>query len=217
MARNNHPRFRQARQLARKQGQRPPYDRVLIVCEGRKTEPLYFDDIRRQNSLPSAHVRVLPSGFRTEPRQVVDFAEQEFLRTRAYERVYAVFDRDTHLTYHDALIRATALNGRYRNDEGRPVRFGAVVSVPCFELWLLLHFEDTQAFWNHRETIERLTQHIPSYEKGMTGVYALVEPHLDVATERARRLRARFVAENGTDPFTSVDELVEFLRAIRRP
>lgn len=47
--RDNHPRERRARALKRKKGSKPPYDRVLIVCEGRKTEPLYFNDIRMQN------------------------------------------------------------------------------------------------------------------------------------------------------------------------
>ncbi len=49
MPRDNHPRERRARALKRKKGSKPPYDRVLIVCEGRKTEPLYFNDIRMQN------------------------------------------------------------------------------------------------------------------------------------------------------------------------
>ncbi|OPY61749.1 MAG: hypothetical protein A4E57_04133 [Syntrophorhabdaceae bacterium PtaU1.Bin034] len=31
-----------ARDLARKKATRAPYERVLIVCEGRKTEPYYF-------------------------------------------------------------------------------------------------------------------------------------------------------------------------------
>ena len=111
MPRNDHPRFRKAQQLARKTGTRPPYDRILIVSEGAKTEPLYFEDIRKQNSIPSAHITVLPSELGTEPRQVVDFAEHHFLKTKAYERVYAVFDRDDHRTYRDALVRAAMLDG----------------------------------------------------------------------------------------------------------
>lgn len=217
MPRDNHPRTRQARQLARKRGTRPPYPRILVVTEGTKTEPLYLEEIRRQNSIPSAHISIMPSELGTEPRQIVDFAEQTFELTRSYERVYAVFDRDDHRTYHDALARASTLDGRLRNEERQPVRFMAVPSVPCFELWLLLHFEDVQAFWHRSETVEHLKRHIPNYEKGANGIYGLTEPYLAVASQRAQRLRARFAAHTGTDPFTNMDELVELLRSIRRP
>ena len=144
MAKNSHRRSRRAQEMARKRGKRPPYDRVLIVCEGEKTEPLYLSDIRIQNRVPSAHIRVLHSKYGTQPRQVVDFAEDTFSETKEYDRVFAVFDRDKHQTYHDALTRAAALNGKLKNDERKLVPFVAVPSVPCFEFWLLLHFADVQ-------------------------------------------------------------------------
>ena len=40
MARDNSPKIRQRAHLARKHNQRASYDRVLIVSEGSKTEPL---------------------------------------------------------------------------------------------------------------------------------------------------------------------------------
>ncbi|WP_211252780.1 MULTISPECIES: RloB family protein [Acidiphilium] len=187
----------------------------MIVCEGKKTEPHYLEDIRRQNSIPSAHVKVLPSALGTESRQVVDFAHRTFLETRSYERVYAVFDRDSHLTYCDALDRAAALDGKLQNDERKPVRFVAVPSVPCFELWLLLHFEDVQAFSHRTETFSRLKRHIPGYEKGSRGIFGLTEPQLDVASARAQRLRVRFDAREASDPYTAMDELVALLRNLR--
>ena len=58
MVRDNHPRERQARKLARKQGQRAPFERVLIVCEGSKTEPLYFQELRAYHRLNTAQVVV---------------------------------------------------------------------------------------------------------------------------------------------------------------
>ncbi len=36
---------RRGKQLQRKVPKRKPYDRVLIVCEGEKTEPIYFEDL----------------------------------------------------------------------------------------------------------------------------------------------------------------------------
>jgi hypothetical protein len=215
MPRDNHPRERQARALARRKPKRPPFDRVLIVTEGCKTEFLYFEDIRKQRRISSAHFDVLHSKFGTEPLQIVDFAHKQFLQSKEFECVFAVFDRDTHGTYFDALARVRVLDKKLRNDAGKFVRFFAVPSVPCFELWLLLHFQDQFAPLHHSEAIQRLKQFIPTYNKGAT--YALTEPKIEEAIKRAANLRRQYTADSGTDPYTDVDTLVARLRAIRLP
>jgi hypothetical protein len=194
---------------------RPPYPRVLIICEGEKTEPLYLDDIRISNRIPTTHI-VIAHGGVTEPRQIVDFAEREFKARRTFDYVFAVFDRDQHLTYLSALDRAVALDGTLRNDEGKLIPFKAIPSVPCFEIWLLLHFEDVHAFWHRAEVYQRVRGYIPGYEKGSRGVYALTEASLAQASQRAERLRERFNARTGDDPISDVDILVSLLRSIRR-
>lgn len=203
--------YKKRGKLVRTAGHRPPYPRILIACEGEKTEPLYFEDIRKKNRVPSAHVRVLHSDLGTEPRQVVDFAEGKFLETREYEWVFAVFDRDDHRTYHDALARAQSLDKKLKNNEKEAIRFVAIPSVPCFELWLLLHFVNQLAFCHRNELFRRLAKHITGYSKGQTGVFALTEPHVPVATSRAEGLRGRFGPHSGTDPYTEVDVLVAML------
>jgi RloB-like protein len=165
MPRDNHPRERQARALARKKPKRPPFDRMLIVTEGAKTEPLYFEDIRKQKRIASAHIEVLHSALGTQPRQVVDFAHSRFLESRAFECVFAVFDRDDHSTYADALARARALDNTLRNDARQLVRFIAVPTVPCFELWLLLHYQNQLAPLHRSEALNCLRTHIPKYER----------------------------------------------------
>jgi hypothetical protein len=215
MARDNHPRERQARKLARKKASRPPFDRVLIVTEGSTTEPLYFEDIRKQKRIPTAHIEILPGALGTQPRQIVDYAHQRFLETRAFERVYAVFDRDDHTTYADALNRARQLDNTLKNDERKLVTFKAVPSVPCFELWLLLHFEDVLAFTHRTQVIGKLGARISGYTKGANGIYARTEALLPQATARAAHLRTQYQADTGTDPYSDVDELVALLRGLR--
>jgi hypothetical protein len=214
VGRDKHPRERQARALARKKGKRPLYQRVLIVCEGSKTEPIYFDDIRKQNRVPTAHIRVIHADG-TQPRQVVDFAEQTFRETKEYDWVFAVFDRDDHTTYADAIRRAATLDKKLHNDERKQVRFCAIPSVPCFELWLLLHFTDMQAFHHRTRIIGFSRTYISDYEKGAENIYAITEPALAVAIGRAKRLVDRFEPIPGDDPYTCVHEVVELLRSIR--
>ena len=89
------------------------------------------------------------------------------IQRRAFEKVYAVFDRDDHDSYLDALTLAASLDGKLRNDAKQPVSFKAIASVPSFELWLLLHYEDIQAPLHRDEVIQRLKQHIPRLRKGV--------------------------------------------------
>lgn len=90
--------------------------------------------------------------------------------SREFEWVFAVFDRDSHLTYHDALHYAATLDGQLLNDEKTAVRFRAIPSVPCFELWLLLHYVFVQAMLHRDEAFQRLCEYIPTYAKGASGI-----------------------------------------------
>lgn len=223
MARDNSPKERQKKQLERKQGRRASYDRILIVSEGSKTEPNYFSEIRAAYRLHTANVEVRPSELGTAPIQVVQYAKEllekgdrhKNIQPRAFERVYAVFDRDDHGSYLDALAQAVALDGKLRNDAKQPVVFRAVASVPSFELWLLLHYEDVHAPLHRDEVMRRLRQYIPGYEKGSACAFAITREHLDTATQRAERLAARFTAYDDPEPYTAIAELVKLLTTLR--
>lgn len=224
MAIDNHPKARQREQLARKQGKRASHDRILIVSEGSKTEPNYFNEIRQELRLPTANIQIHPSELGTEPIQVVEYAEKllregcsvKRIQKKAFEQVYVVFDRDEHRSYHQALDKATALNEKIKNDNKQAVHFHAIASVPSFELWLLLHFENIQHNIHRHEVLRRLKQHFPGYEKGSTGSYTATKSRFDEAQQRALALAHRFDAHSGTDPYTAVHELVSMLHSLGR-
>lgn len=223
MGKDNQPKVRQATQLARKAGRRAPCDRILIVSEGSKTEPLYLGELRADYRLPTANVQVHPGRFGTTPLQVVEYAEHLFvqgdetkdIQPRAFEQVYAVFDRDDHATYHNALTKAAALNGKLRNDQKQTVRFAAVASVPCFELWLLLHFQDVHAPLHRTEVYQQLRPHLPDYDKGQPGHYANTKAHLAVAQQRAEHLTTLTNAHDGVHPYTDLHRLVRLLTTLK--
>ena len=151
----------------------------------------------------------------TQPLQVVRSAELEFQKTKQFEKVFAVFDRDDHTTYADAITKAESLNGKLKNDEGKQVLFKAIVSVPCFELWLLLHYANVQSYFHRKEILHRLRTYIINYEKGQDGIYKLTKENLTVATERSQYLKKHFSRISGDEAYTDVDEIVGILRAIR--
>lgn len=213
MAKNHRARSR--RDLERKAAKRLPYERILIVCEGEKTEVNYFEEIRQESRLPTVNVRVIHSPLGTEPKQIVEGAEEEFLKSQAFDKVFAVFDRDQHLTYANAIAMAVARNKKLKNDEKKPVPFEAIVSVPCFELWLLLHFANIMAPMHRSVALAQLKQHLVGYEKGNNGTYAATSTHLTLATQRATALKERFSRLPGDDAYTDVHELVGVLRKLK--
>lgn len=213
MGRDHSPRERQRQQLAREQGRRASHDRILIVTEGSRTEPGYFLEIRSCHRLNTANVVVLPSADGTSPGQVVAYAKRLFeegnssrgIWPRAFEQVYAVFDRDEHAGFDEALRKVAALDGKLKNDNKQGVRFQAVVSVPCFELWLLIHYEEVGAAIHRKEVQKRLLKHMPDYTKGASDLFSRTQGHLDDAMKRAASMKKRLRADDWSEPFTDVD------------
>lgn len=222
MGRDNQPKARQLARREQKDARRASYPRILIVSEGSKTEPLYFEEIRAAYRLHSANVEVQPSQLGTAPIQVVQYAKQIFekgsrhkgIRPRSFDQVYEVFDRDDHPSYFDALDLAASMDGTLRNEDKQPVSFKAIPSVPSFELWLLLHYENIQAPIHRDDVMGRLKLCIPDYEKGAGGTFAKTSTRRATATERAKALAARFNART-LGPYTAIAELVTVLTKLR--
>jgi RloB-like protein len=225
MGEDNQPKHRQrSRELKRRTAKRAPIERLLIVCEGKKTEPQYITEIRTEFRLSTANVQVLQSELGTQPLQVVEYAEQLFLygdRSKAiepfaFDRVISIFDRDDHPTYHNALSKVKALNGKkLENDLGEAATFIAIASVPCFEVWLLLHFEDIQAPIHRDEVYSRLRSHIIDYDKGRSGYWAVTKPYLEIAINRAKARAQATSAHDGTETCTLMFELVALLTQLK--
>lgn len=223
MGRDDQPKNRQLRRRAAKEARRASYARILIVTEGSKTEPLYLEDIRTAYQLHSANVEIQPGQLGTAPIQVVRYAQRLFeegdllkgIRPKCFDQVYAVFDRDDHDSYFNAVGLAQSLDGKLRNDDKQPISFKAIASIPCFELWLLLHYEDIQHPIHRDDVLQRLRQHIPGYEKGAGGAFATTRDRLETATWRAQALAAKFNARTDPEPFTALHELVTMLTTLR--
>ncbi|WP_294534726.1 RloB family protein [uncultured Rhodoblastus sp.] len=202
--------------MARKKAIKPTYPRMLIVCEGSKTEPGYFDEIRVSERVTAAHVKVVPSQLGTEPIQVVEYAEQVFRGNNAFDCVFAVFDRDAHLSYNNALAKLQKIDRRYKNDDGKKVPFIAVTSVPCFELWVVLHFRQITHRLTRHDALEQACRFVPGYAKGMTDLYARTKSALPLAETHALQLGQMHNPHGGQDPYTNVTEIMKVFSEIAR-
>ncbi len=212
---------RNAKQIAdlkRKQAKRSPYDKVLIVCEGEKTEPNYFRELRNFYRLNSANIKI-SGDCGSAPINIVEQAKElyrvEQRNSIPFDRVYCVFDKDTHESYRPALqlVKSAKPKGV----------FYAINSVPCFEYWLLLHFCYTEKpFYGMLgaksagdQVLEELKKYIADYDKGNHGHFERLIDDLPQAIQYSKRALKSADACGADNPTTLVHELVEYLQELR--
>ncbi|RLA52373.1 MAG: RloB domain-containing protein [Gammaproteobacteria bacterium] len=206
-----------ARELSRRAPRRDAYDRILIVCEGEKTEPTYFEDLKDHYSLNSANVEVTGE-CGSGPHCVFQFAVQKFQGSvsegNTFDRVYCVIDRDAHDSYDSVLQEISSMEPRET--------FFAASSVPCFEYWLLLHFEHRAAPYaplpgrSVGNQVERdLKKYMPEYRKSCRGVFAQLLGQLEQAKAFAARTLAQAERAETDNPSTKVHVLVSDLQSLK--
>ena len=206
---------RKTKSLRRRRAMKAPYDVILIVCEGGKTEPNYFSELKKGFRLSNANVKICGRG--ADPLSVVNYAIKTFKQEPEFNRVYCLFDRDRHTTYDAALDKV------HRTRLGKGTKIFAIPSVPCFEFWLLLHFIYTTKPFDTlpgdsicSRVIKELKKYLPEYEKGDQDVFNKIQDKLDNAITNARRVE-QFHQTSGTDNLsTLVDSLVEYLRDLKK-
>ena len=106
--------------------------RILIVCEGIKTEPNYFRSIEKKHGAAMVY-ELTVQGEGANTVQVVDKAiELRDKATPKYDSVWAVFDKDS--------FSSNAFNSAIRKAESNGI--GCAWSNEAFELWYLYHFHN---------------------------------------------------------------------------
>ncbi|SIR45523.1 RloB family protein [Pseudomonas sp. A214] len=208
-----------AQVIKRAKAVRAPYSKVLIVCEGKKTEKNYFEEIKNHYELSSTNIEI-NTECGSAPINVVRHAIELYkneLRARkdAYDKVFCVFDRDTHSTFDQAV---DLVNGQ--NPKGT---FNAITSTPCFEYWFLLHFLYTQQPFRatqKKSAAEQLEDHLrsnywPEYKKNASNCFKTRINELSRAKIWAGQILSSSKTSGIIDPLTNVHELVDYLQNIK--
>ena len=209
---------RKAKSLERKKASKMPYEKILIVCEGQKTEPYYFEELKDFYEIDTANIRI--SGeCGSDPVSVVrhgqNLYKEELQKSEPFDKVFCVFDRDN---YGEKFYEAIRITESLKPNNV----FKAITSIPCFEVWFILHFnyfstalETIGKKTCGMRTITELEKYWPAYTKGCSGSFEHVRDHI----ERAKALSSRLLAESkksgSTNPLTNVHELVEYLQNVK--
>ncbi len=184
------PRAGKPRRTAGKRDQR----RVIrVLTEGAVTEPSYLAQWERGNR--RVRVEFAESGMaplslvqRARDHQQANSRSHRGGRGVDFDEIWCVFDVDQHPNL------AQAIN------EARQSGIGVALSNPCFELWLVLHFEELSAHIDRRAAQRRARDLGATDGKHLdpNNLDALLSGYED-AKDRAQQLRDRHIA-NGSDP-----------------
>lgn len=195
-----------ARRPARGAATRSPRRRLLLVCEGRVTEPDYFRGFEQWARNSSIAIEIstehgVPLSLVQQAVRLKEEAEEQARRERdsflQYDQVWCVADVDEHPKLAEARALALAKG------------IEMAVSNPCFELWLLLHFRENPGARHRHHVQDMMERFIPGYDKHLD--FDKLAAGVAEATRRARRLDedAEEEGEPGRNPTTGVYRLTD--------
>ncbi|MBV9829530.1 MAG: RloB domain-containing protein [Alphaproteobacteria bacterium] len=207
---------RQDTAYSRRRPVREPYARVLIVCEGEKTEPNYLRGLQREQGLSSVNINVV-SPPNSDPLSLVRFAIQALTQDPDLDCGYCVFDRDQHANFGQALDLIA------KSSLGVAGKLSGITSTPCFELWLLLHFRySTMSYIGAGgasacdRLISDLRAHFPTYVKAHKDVYGALADRVQDALENAEALGRHNESTGSANPGTEMHRLVRYLTSLKK-
>ncbi len=187
VARSHDTKGARGRSLKRRVAVRKPRRTILIFCEGVKTEPEYLEALKRQPSVrdsAAVDLQVQNGLGGSVPSTLVSMAIDA--RNRSIEidgeidEFWCVFDVEWPKN-HPAL-RETVEQARQNGIE-------LAISNPCFELWLILHFQNQTAWLDNTEARKLRRSLDGSQDKGLDAVTYM--PLVTEAAQRAAELDER--------------------------
>ncbi len=190
----------------------------LIVCEGEKTEPNYFESLK--NKLPKEMVkRIIIKGEGKNCMSLLKDAESKVEERYSsglppFYHVWLVFDKDSFDDF-DETINAVKEKSKTKQ------HWHSAWSNEAFELWYLLHFETHFAGISrteYQEKIEKCMKNIGvsrKYKKNAEDMYDILKPLQENAIKNAKialkSQKNKGILESQMNPATTVHLLVEKL------
>ncbi len=188
---------------------------IVIACEGVEDEPRYFKGLKERLHNPKVHVEIVSRAdpTRSSPeailRELDHFKDSWSLRDG--DSLWLVIDRDPQ-SWKPDMIDTVAQRCRQKS-------YSLALSNPCFELWLLLHFEDVSSQSEERQNLllanadHLLKKEVARYRQPRPEWDYIDHyfPHTEIALGRARTLdtdpNARWPAALGTRVYRLVEQI----------
>jgi hypothetical protein len=198
-----------SKHLNRKRNFKIPKVKFWLFCEGKNTEPDYFQAVAKKYD--QALIELVFQNVGTDAKTISNNAIQKYSEIKSCkslsenDKVWVVFDRDAN----ENVINCV--------NNCKKKRVGVAFSNPCFELWLILHFEDFDKPLDRHKVQSHLEKLIAGYDrkKGKTANWDQIMEFVEVAENRAEKQMANRISEGGnimTPPNTTVYKLTLEIR-----
>jgi hypothetical protein len=178
---------------------RTPRRTMLVAVGAERTEADYLRGLRDEHRLTTVALKIVAKA--ESPDRLVAYVKDTFV-AEDFDDIWCVTDVD-HYEREGGKVTAAVRAARGSG-------ISLAVSNPCFEVWLLLHFEDLRAHCrDYAEVERRLRKHLPAYDKARLrfGDYA---DGIAQAVEWARALDPSG-ADHQRNPSSGMWRLVESL------
>lgn len=192
-----------------------PRLRIALVCEGEKTERIYFALFLSALRAANVSMENLDRGRGTDPANIVSHAKSIVRNDKGIDKCFVIFDRDSHHNFNAAVAEARAFADNLKNER----TFETIKSYPCFEYWLLIHHVYTRAPLVAEgndsagdQAVRRLRIEIPNYSKSDISVISSFLPLTDAAIVNAERAQGDAVLSGNLNPSTEVHILIKLLK-----
>jgi len=203
----------------RRKNERNKLVRIIIACEGSKTEFLYFDKFFKHlitDHRISALSFVIVPHKHTDPAGVLKDLEnyrKDGDSYKSFDHKWIIIDRDEERTeggghtlenYNEAISRAKSL------------KVQVAFSNPSFEIWYLLHFQYRNTAIDRDDLVKEL-KYLIDYDKTNEDMYEFLLKNQDDAIRNAKRLIKEYEQKGmiiqHCNPSTTVYKLVELLNS----
>lgn len=198
--------------LTRRKSKFNPKKKFILCCEGKNTEPLYFESIR--NFFKNSLIAIQNHRDLGSPDLIADFAARKARELKIkkktdsmaqHDEIWVLFDKDNFDCFFDAIKKCEQIGVK------------VACSVPCFELWLALHFGEYERPCVSSEIQKHLESLCEEYKKskGKTIKFEKILHKIEDAERRAEKMIRRQEEEGFarfSSPYTSVFNLTRAIR-----
>lgn len=159
--------------------------KIYIFCEGEKTEPNYFNEIKyriENKALYKNSVFVNVEGVGKGTLKILDYAEKYIKRNKITEgEVWIVYDKDN---FTDQDFNAVAVKAHAYNQTNDKIKYNVAWSNQCIEYWFILHFDYYIADNDRNFYIQYLdkkfkTFGLDGYKKNDENIFNILEKYGD--------------------------------------
>lgn len=189
----------------------------LIVTEGTKTEPQYFEGLKEDiNRLYRGRISIVIEGVGQGANTLTLLERAQKIVEKEpdkYKHVWLVYDKDDFPKddFDNTFFKCKSLSGN-----GESVIYHALWSNECVEYWFLLHFMSLDSAIHRKEYYPKLTECLGSkYEKNREDIYTLLKPNIKKAINNAQRIAGdnKGLTPSQCTPGTAVYEIFEMLES----